>query len=269
MVKAFFIRVLYRLFFTILFACLSGVGAENLIAYYVAVATGLFIDLLRYKFVSDELSGVKEESFKEGWAFKKTGPLNKSLGSYIKITFYLILCIWIICILDWLIPSQIMDFYFNLFTPFYGILASQVDIIRDHPVQLIEAGYANRVPLTLHIYTVAFLGSLSILVYHCCFKVNKLMYPWDPSVDKENDKDPLTYSKVLIYSVVFVFAIWIVWLKNTPIEFIPKRKYSYAIHVSNIGFVLHTGLMIISLNAVLAISFQYLIRAYHRLSHKN
>lgn len=272
MIQVLWIRIFYRLFFTIWFASLSPIGAESLAAFYAAVAVGLLIDLLRYKYVPDELTGVKEENFKGEWGFKKPGPFNKSFGSYLKITIYLILYIWIICFLDWIIPSQIMELYFNLFTPLHGIMASQVNLIRDHPMQLIEAGYAHRVPLTLHIYTVAFLGTFSALVYHCCFRVHKLMYTWESDENKseetggnKSEPDPLLASNRIILGLIVSFIFWFAMLENSPIEFVPRRKHIYAIHVSNLGFYTQLSLLIFGLNIVMSFTFQRLVATYHRL----
>lgn len=262
MLKNLWIRAFYRLFFTVWLSVLTATGAESGFAFFSAVAVGCIIDLLRYKYVSHVLLG-DSDSDNKGNIFHRAFSYRDN--STFVATIVIVSYIWVICILDMFVPHPIMDFYYSLFEPLYFIISSLVAFVRNHPQELIEHGFENRVLITQHVYTIGIVGWVVGLLSYSFF-AHKVIAPWKADNDT-NTPDPLTLVPNITLLLFAMIAFWVGWNFSHDIEFIPKPedRFHYRIHDNNLGFMFSYSMIIVLLNAITNVTFQILTSARNRL----
>lgn len=262
MIKILWTKFFYRFYFTIWIAVFSAIGSDGINSFYWAMAVGLLIDLIRLRYVPTELLGDgKWKTMK----FSKISDLWDIRDNMIfSMPFLFIVYIWIICILDMIVPSNILDVYFGLFEPLYSVFGSQFEFFRDQARDLKLNGYESKALLAQHIYVAGLLSIFVGPIWYVCFRAHFLTPSWEADNDRKLP-DPMTEVWKTFWIIIFVAVFWVGW-NLLEVEYTTTHRRSMNVHEGYTWFVIYFPALIISTHGFLCLDFMMLSTAQDKIN---
>lgn len=149
--------LLSRLFMTLFMLVLAWFGARSWTVTGIMVLVGLILDVIRNK-LAPELAGDLNELAAKHRMAATPGPQSwrDYIDCHILIYFgpFALYTLTLITI-DSFAGSDSLTRYLGLFAPLHEVASAFMSMSRRHSAQLIAMGYANRVDLAVHLYSIA------------------------------------------------------------------------------------------------------------------